>query len=177
MGYPTTTQIELGTSCATDLLRAGGSNGATSVLKLAHFAELLGTGVELYSHDGLGGHVSVQLPCAIANTQYYGHLANADTIKAGVTHGSHGRELGIENAPEIEDGRLRPSQEPGWGTVIDWAPRRQAHFRGDLSDHCGSSRMLRRRPLPDGGWSRSRGQAPAVAASASASSDSRREPA
>lgn len=105
---------------ATDLLRAGGSNGATSVLKLAHFAELLGTGVELYSHGGLGGHVSVQLQCAIANTQYYEHLANADMIKAGVTHGSYGRSMGIENAPEIVDGKLWPSQEPGWGAVIDW---------------------------------------------------------
>jgi len=105
---------------ATDLLRANGHYGATSVLKLAHFAELLGTNVELNSFGGLGGHISVQLQCAIANTGFYEHLSNAEQIAAGVTLGTYGRSFGIANAPEIENGHIKPSTEPGWGAVIDW---------------------------------------------------------
>jgi L-alanine-DL-glutamate epimerase-like enolase superfamily enzyme len=105
---------------ATDLLRANGHFGATGVLKLAHFAELLGTRVELNSFGGLGGHISVQLQCAIANTGFYEHLSNAEQVAAGVTLGSYGRSFGITNAPEIVDGHIKPSMEPGWGAVIDW---------------------------------------------------------
>jgi L-alanine-DL-glutamate epimerase-like enolase superfamily enzyme len=105
---------------ATDLLRANAHNGATQVLKLAHFAELLGTNVELNSFGGLGGHISVQLQCAIANTGFYEHLSNAEQMAAGVTLGTYGRSFGISNAPEIEDGRIKPSMEPGWGAIIDW---------------------------------------------------------
>jgi L-alanine-DL-glutamate epimerase-like enolase superfamily enzyme len=104
----------------TDLLRANAGNGATAVLKMAHLAELMGTTIELNSQGGLGGHVHTQLQCAISNTQFYEYPVGGQQMKAGLSHGAAGRELGIVNAPEIEGGRLKPSMEPGWGAVIDW---------------------------------------------------------
>ena len=105
---------------ATDLLRANAGNGATAVLKMAHFAELMGTTIELNSQGGLGGHVHTQLQCAISNTQFYEFPLGDEGITSGASHGAAGRALGIENAPELEGGRLKPSKEPGWGAVIDW---------------------------------------------------------
>ena len=96
---------------ATDLIRANARNGTTSVLKLAHFAELYGANVELNGIGGLGGHVHVQLQCAIANTEYFEYFSGRAELA---------RESGIANPPEAVDGYLAPSTLPGWGAEIDW---------------------------------------------------------
>jgi L-alanine-DL-glutamate epimerase-like enolase superfamily enzyme len=96
---------------ATDLVRANARGGASALLKMAHFAELYGTNVELNGPGGLGGHVHVQLQCAIANTELYEHFARFAPLA---------RESGIVNPPEVVDGHLAPSTLPGWGAEIDW---------------------------------------------------------
>lgn len=97
---------------ATDLIRVNARNGTTSLVKLAHLAELHGTNVEMNAIGGLGGHVHVQLQCAIANTYAYELFAGAV---------ARAREIGITNAPDVVDGHLSPSMLPGWGAEIDWA--------------------------------------------------------
>jgi L-alanine-DL-glutamate epimerase-like enolase superfamily enzyme len=96
---------------ATDLIRANARNGTTSVVKLAHFAELYGANVELNAGGGLGGHVHVQLQCALANTSYFEHFEG---------HRERARESGIANPPAVVDGHLSPSPLPGWGAELDW---------------------------------------------------------
>jgi L-alanine-DL-glutamate epimerase-like enolase superfamily enzyme len=96
---------------ATDLVRANARNGATGVVKLAHLAELHGTTVEMNAGGGLGGHVHVQLQCALASTQYFEHFGS---------HAARAKESGIANVPEVADGHLRPSTLPGWGAALDW---------------------------------------------------------
>ena len=97
---------------ATDLVRVNARHGATGVVKLAHMAELHGTNVEMNGIGGLGGHVHVQLQCAIANTELFEHF----TYPA-----ARAKESGIVNAPDAIDGHLSPSMLPGWGAEIDWA--------------------------------------------------------
>lgn len=97
---------------ATDLVRANARNGTTSVVKVAHFAELYGTTVELNAGGGLGNHVHAQLLCAIANTTYFEHFAG---------HVERAKEAGIANCPDVADGHLVPSMLPGWGAEVDWA--------------------------------------------------------
>jgi L-alanine-DL-glutamate epimerase-like enolase superfamily enzyme len=97
---------------ATDLVRVNARSGTTALLKLAHFAELYGTTVELNGPGGLGGHLHAQLGCAIANTQLFEHFARFAPLA---------REYGIVNPPEVVDGYLTPSTLPGWGAEIDWA--------------------------------------------------------
>jgi L-alanine-DL-glutamate epimerase-like enolase superfamily enzyme len=96
---------------ATDLVRANARGGTTALLKMAHFAELYGTNVELNGPGGLGGHVHVQLQCAIANTELYEHFER---------FAPRAREAGITNPPVPVDGHLSPSMLPGWGAEIDW---------------------------------------------------------
>jgi L-alanine-DL-glutamate epimerase-like enolase superfamily enzyme len=96
---------------ATDLIRGNARNGTTGLVKLAHLAELHGTTVELNAGGGLGGHVHVQLQCALANTQYFEHFAG---------HADRATESGIANVPRVVDGVLRPSMLPGWGAELDW---------------------------------------------------------
>src|SRR5258708_34519524 len=96
---------------ATDLIRLNARNSATSAVKLAHFAELYGANVELNAGGGLGGHVHVQLQCALVNTEYFEHFPG---------HLERARESGITNPPEVVDGHLSPSTLPGWGAEIDW---------------------------------------------------------
>jgi L-alanine-DL-glutamate epimerase-like enolase superfamily enzyme len=96
---------------ATDLVRANARGGTTALLKMAHFAELYGTNVELNGPGGLGGHVHVQLQCAIANTELYEHFTRFAPLA---------REAGITNPPDVVDGHLSPSMLPGWGAEIDW---------------------------------------------------------
>ncbi|HEV8632994.1 MAG TPA: enolase C-terminal domain-like protein [Chloroflexota bacterium] len=96
---------------ATDLIRVNARNGTTAAMKLAHFAELHGTTVELNAGGGLGNHLHVQLQCAIANTQYFEHFAH---------HAERTMEAGIANPVEVVDGHLSPSMSPGWGAEIDW---------------------------------------------------------
>jgi L-alanine-DL-glutamate epimerase-like enolase superfamily enzyme len=96
---------------ATDLVRVNARGGTTALLKMAHFAELYGTNVELNGPGGLGGHVHVQLQCAIANTELYEHFERFAPLA---------REFGITNPPVPVDGHLAPSTLPGWGAEIDW---------------------------------------------------------
>ncbi|HEV2125186.1 MAG TPA: enolase C-terminal domain-like protein [Chloroflexota bacterium] len=96
---------------ATDLIRVNARNGTTALVKLAHLAEMHGTTVEMNAGGGLGGHVHVNLQCALANTQYFEHFAG---------HVDRAKESGIVNAIEVVDGHLRPSMLPGWGAEIDW---------------------------------------------------------
>jgi L-alanine-DL-glutamate epimerase-like enolase superfamily enzyme len=96
---------------ATDLVRGNARGGTTALLKLAHFAELYGTNVELNGPGGLGGHLHVQLGCAIANTEFYEHFERFAPLA---------RACGITNPPVPVDGHLAPSLAPGWGAEIDW---------------------------------------------------------
>lgn len=98
-------------SGATDLIRVNARNGTTALVKLAHLAEMHGTTVEMNAGGGLGGHVHVNLQCALANTQYFEHFAG---------HADRARESGITNVPGVVDGHLRPSMLPGWGAELDW---------------------------------------------------------
>lgn len=103
---------------ATDRLRARATFGATQVLKLAHFAELHGTNVELNGHGGLFGLVHAHLGCCIDNTSYYecsGRFASREG------HRQVGQEWGLLNGPLIEDGHLAPPDGPGWGAEWDEA--------------------------------------------------------
>jgi L-alanine-DL-glutamate epimerase-like enolase superfamily enzyme len=98
---------------ATDAIRVSAArSGTTALLKLAHFAELYGAGVEINGPGGLGGHVHVQLGCAVANTEWYEHFERFAPLA---------REAGITNPPVPVDGHLAPSPLPGWGAEIDWA--------------------------------------------------------
>ena len=60
---------------ATDLVRANARGGTTALLKMAHFAELYGTNVEMNGPRRPGRPRHVQLQCAIANTELYEHFA------------------------------------------------------------------------------------------------------
>jgi L-alanine-DL-glutamate epimerase-like enolase superfamily enzyme len=97
---------------ATDLVRVNARSGTTAGLKMAHFAELYGTNGEMNGPGGLGGHLHVQLGCAIANTELYEHFERFAPLA---------RECGITNPPVPADGCVRPSMLPGWGAEIDWA--------------------------------------------------------
>ncbi|TAK20744.1 MAG: hypothetical protein EPO26_17120 [Chloroflexota bacterium] len=97
---------------ATDLVRGNARNGTTALVKLAHFAELHGATVEMNAGGGLGGHVHVNLQCAIHNTQYFEHFG---------AHRDRALASGIANPPDVVDGHLSPSMAPGWGAEIDWS--------------------------------------------------------
>ena len=56
---------------ATDRLRGNARNGTTQVLKMAHFAEMYDTNIELNGYGGLFGHVHAHLGCCIDNTDFY----------------------------------------------------------------------------------------------------------
>jgi len=111
---------------ATDRLRANARHGTTQVLKLAHFAELYGTNVELNGQGGLFGLVHAHLGCCIDNTDYYENFyLTADGNRA------QGERWGLLNAPVIEDGHLVPPDGPGWGAVWDEKQfQRQIVFNG-----------------------------------------------
>jgi L-alanine-DL-glutamate epimerase-like enolase superfamily enzyme len=109
--YDTTLCAQWLLARATDLVRVNARNGTTGVVKLAHLAELHGTTVEMNAGGGLGGHVHVQLQCALAATQYFEHFGG---------HAARAKESGITNVPQVVDGRLRPSMLPGWGAELDW---------------------------------------------------------
>ncbi|MCD6519036.1 MAG: hypothetical protein J7M05_03825 [Anaerolineae bacterium] len=97
---------------ATDLLRGNARHGTTQVLKLAHFAELYGTNIELNGAGGLYGLVHAHLGCAIANTSYYEHSVGRGVHELGL-------EVGLLNPPQIIDGCLVPPDGPGWGAEWD----------------------------------------------------------
>ena len=101
----------------TDLLRGSAVFGTTNLLKLAHFAELYGTNVEINGMGGLFGLVHVHLECAIANTEFYEYMGDHYLEQA--------RECGLLNPPVVRDGRLTPPDGPGWGAEWDWAQFRR----------------------------------------------------
>ena len=101
---------------ATDLLRANARQGTTQVLKMAHFAELHGTSIELNGMGGLFGQVHAHLGCAIANNDYYeSSVGRSGRIRESAA------QAGMMNPPEIVDGELVPSDGPGWGVEWDMA--------------------------------------------------------
>ena len=99
---------------ATDRLRANARNGTTQVLKLAHFAELHSTNVELNYIAGLYGLIHAHLGCCIENTDYF----EAFSPESDALH-KQGEEWGLLNAPLIEGGYLTPPDGPGWGAKWD----------------------------------------------------------
>ena len=99
---------------ATDRIRANARHGTTQVLKMAHFAELYGTNIEVNGTGGLFGLVHAHLGCCIANNDYYemslGFLGRLEEMAA---------QLGMRNPPTIVDGCLVPPDGPGWGAEWD----------------------------------------------------------
>jgi L-alanine-DL-glutamate epimerase-like enolase superfamily enzyme len=99
---------------ATDLLRANARHGTTLVLKMAHFAELYDTTIEMNAAGGVYGHIHATLGCCIDNTSYYEYMSYApDTLR------KQGEPWGMVNAPVIDDGHLAPTDLPGWGAEWD----------------------------------------------------------
>lgn len=96
---------------ATDMIRANARSGTTSVLKLAHLAELHGTGVELNGTGGLGGLVHAHLLVGISNTTYYEYF--------GGEHEQSSSEYGMTNPIVPVNGRIAPPDGPGWGAEWD----------------------------------------------------------
>lgn len=101
---------------ATDRLRGNARHGTTQVLKLAHFAELYGTYVELNGQGGLFGLLHAHLGCCIDNTDFYEYNRfSGDGLRR------EGEVWGLRNAPLIEDGAIAPPDGPGWGAEWDEA--------------------------------------------------------
>ena len=98
---------------ATDLLRVNGRIGTTAYLQLAELARRRGATVEPNGPGGLYGHVHANLCCAVENCTYYEYFPNGSRDAAGV-------EIGITNPPIPSDGRIAPSDLPGWGVEWDW---------------------------------------------------------
>ena len=97
---------------ATDLLRGNARLGTTSLLKLAHLAELHNTNIELNGPGGLFGLVHAHLVCAIRNTSYYEYFP-------GGTRDEIGKEIGLVNPPVPQDGYIAPPDASGWGAEWD----------------------------------------------------------
>ena len=98
----------------TDRLRANARHGTTQVLKLAHFAELYGTNIELNGQGGLAGLIHAHLGCCSDNTDFYDYFfMTADGNRAG------GEMWGLTNGPLIVDGHIAPPAGPGWGAEWD----------------------------------------------------------
>jgi L-alanine-DL-glutamate epimerase-like enolase superfamily enzyme len=101
---------------ATDLLRGNARNGTTQVLKMARFAELHTTNIELNYIAGLYGLIHTHLGCSIPNPTYFESFApESDALRR------QGEEWGLLNAPLIEDGHLTPPLGSGWGAQWDEA--------------------------------------------------------
>jgi L-alanine-DL-glutamate epimerase-like enolase superfamily enzyme len=97
---------------ATDMLRANARHGTTQVLKMAHFAELYGTNIEINGAGGLYGLLHAHLGCSIANNSYYEYSVGGGWQRLGP-------EMGMMNPPIVVDGCLVPPDGPGWGAVWD----------------------------------------------------------
>ena len=100
-------------SGATDLLRANARFGTTQVLKMAHFAEMYDTNIEMNAEGGLFGLLHAHLGCCIDNTGFY--EAGAAALEA-----KNGEPWGMTNTPPIVDGHIVPPDGPGWGAEWDW---------------------------------------------------------
>lgn len=101
----------------TDLLRANARHGTTQVLKMAHFAELYDTNIEMNAMGGLYGHIHATLGCCIDNTGFYEYNGGAEGGANGLRKA--GEPWGMVNAPLIANGKLAPSDLPGWGAEWD----------------------------------------------------------
>ena len=99
-------------SGAIDLLRANARHSTTSLLKLAHLAQLHSTTVELNGPGGLFGLVHAHLVCALANTSYYEYFP-------GGSRDELGKEIGLLNPPLPQNGHISPPDGPGWGAEWD----------------------------------------------------------
>ena len=93
-------------SGATDLLRANARFGTTQVLKMAHFAEMYDTNIEMNAEGGLFGLLHAHLGCCIDNTGYY------ESGPEPVLGGDRGAVWGMTNAPPIVDGYIAPPMLP-----------------------------------------------------------------
>ena len=98
----------------TDLLRGNARAGTTSVLKMAHLAEMHGTSIELNGMGGLFGLLHATLGCCVDNTTYYEFFGGS-----GAALREHGERYGLPNAPLVEDGYIAPNDLPGWGAQWD----------------------------------------------------------
>ena len=99
---------------ATDLLRGNARNGTSQILKMAHFAELYSTGIELNYIAGLYGLIHASLGCCIANTTYFESFnPDSDSLR------KQGEEWGMLNGCLVEDGHIVPAAGPGWGAEWD----------------------------------------------------------
>ena len=99
---------------ATDMLRGNARNGTSQVLKMAHFAELHSTTIELNHIAGLFGLIHTHLGCSISNTTYFECFSpESDYLR------KQGEEWGMLNGSLVEDGHLSPPDGPGWGAVWD----------------------------------------------------------
>ena len=96
-----------------DLAAMNARHGTTSVLKLAHLAELHGANIEFNGPGGLFGLVHTHLVCAIRNTSYYEYIPNGSRDEVG-------KEFGLLNPPLPEEGHIAPPTSPGWGAEWDW---------------------------------------------------------
>ena len=99
-------------SGATDLLRANARFGTTQVLKMAHFAEMHDTTIEMNAEGGLFGQIHAHLGCSIDNTSFYEAGLRDFTDKGTI--------WGMLNTPVIEEGHITPASGPGWGVEWDW---------------------------------------------------------
>lgn len=99
---------------ATDRIRARSTFGATQVLKMAHFAEMYDTNVEMNGVGSLYGLVQAALGCCIDNTDYYELTA----IRADAAQ-QMGAVWGMTNGVVLEDGSIAPPDGPGWGATWD----------------------------------------------------------
>ena len=95
-------------------MRANARNGTTAILKMAHFAEMYDTSIELNGHGGLFGHLHATLGCCIDNTSFYEYFQPGSDGQR-----KQGQAWGMTNAPLIEDGHLAPNDLPGWGAEWD----------------------------------------------------------
>ncbi|MFN8443002.1 MAG: enolase C-terminal domain-like protein [Caldilineaceae bacterium] len=99
---------------ATDRLRANARNGTTQVLKMAHFAEMHGTNIEMNAQGGLFGLIHAHLGCSIDNTDYYEYF-----VMSADGNRTQGESWGMTNGPLIVDGHIAPPDGPGWGAEWD----------------------------------------------------------
>ncbi|MYC96532.1 MAG: hypothetical protein F4X14_16325 [Caldilineaceae bacterium SB0661_bin_32] len=100
---------------ATDRLRARTNHGLTQVLKLARFAELHGTNVELHGPGSLYGIGHAHAGCGIDNTDFFEFFGGCGPRDLR----TEGEAWGLLSAPLIEDGHIAPPDGPGWGAVWD----------------------------------------------------------
>ena len=102
-------------SGATDILGVNATFGTTQLLKMAHFAEMYDTTIEMNAAGGLFGLLHAHLGCCIDNTTFY--EAGPDDVEDEIGQGS---VWGMVNTPRIVDGHIAPPDGPGWGAEWDW---------------------------------------------------------